>query len=389
LVARLLNKSGLAIAGQTVTFKVVTGGGSVFAGASTSDANGFARERWTLGTAAGLQKVEVRSVDANGQAVVWATFQATATAGAPRTLAIASGNNQSAVQNQALALPAKVLVSDVFGNPVPGVAVAFTASHGGTVAPVSAVTNAAGEAMGTWVLGVTIGPQTLSAAVAGLPAVTLDATATQAPASAPTALAKVAGDQQTGTQHLPLALPFEVRVTDVLNNPVAGAAVTFTDITGGGATVVATAVADSTGSAKWSGTFHTAGHKTLRASVSATVFKDFVADVTASSHDYDGAYACQVSGVISRAYGMFITNGGLSGHAPNAAPPYADPALRGTLDEPSGALIADFNYLGGFTVLKSGQMTLGVAQSAAGSGVCTQYVDFGPHTACTWACSRQ
>jgi hypothetical protein len=82
LVVRVTNSSGAPLAGQIINFKVVTGGGSVFAGVALSDADGQAKERWTLGATTGQQQLEARAVDSQtGLPIVFAIFQATATAG--------------------------------------------------------------------------------------------------------------------------------------------------------------------------------------------------------------------------------------------------------------------------------------------------------------------
>lgn len=82
-LVKVVDANGDAIQSQTVNFGVTAGGGSVFAGASTTNANGAAQERWTLGTVARQdQTVEVPAVDnSTGQALVFATFHATAVAG--------------------------------------------------------------------------------------------------------------------------------------------------------------------------------------------------------------------------------------------------------------------------------------------------------------------
>src|SRR5712691_2614656 len=50
LVVKALDSSGAVLSGQSVNFRVVAGGGSVFAGSSLKNASGIAQERWTLGT---------------------------------------------------------------------------------------------------------------------------------------------------------------------------------------------------------------------------------------------------------------------------------------------------------------------------------------------------
>src|SRR6266540_2353764 len=49
LVVRVEDARGRPVPGQIVNFRVVSGGGSVFAGAAISNRNGLAQERWTFG----------------------------------------------------------------------------------------------------------------------------------------------------------------------------------------------------------------------------------------------------------------------------------------------------------------------------------------------------
>jgi len=77
LIARIENSRGRPVIGQIVNFRVVLGGGSVFAGATISNRDGLVSERWTLG-AAGAQRVEVRAVDPEtGNPLTFAVFRAT------------------------------------------------------------------------------------------------------------------------------------------------------------------------------------------------------------------------------------------------------------------------------------------------------------------------
>jgi len=74
LIARIENSRGRPVIGQIVNFRVVLGGGSVFAGATISNRDGLVSERWTLG-AAGAQRVEVRAVDPEtGNPLTFAVF---------------------------------------------------------------------------------------------------------------------------------------------------------------------------------------------------------------------------------------------------------------------------------------------------------------------------
>jgi hypothetical protein len=58
---------------------VTEGGGSVIAGSAQTNADGEARERWTLGPTAGEQILEARAVDqSTGDPIVFGRIAATA-----------------------------------------------------------------------------------------------------------------------------------------------------------------------------------------------------------------------------------------------------------------------------------------------------------------------
>src|SRR2546425_898648 len=79
LVALVEDSRAHAVRGQIVNFVVVSGGGSVFAGAAITGGDGIVQERWTLG-ASGPQRVEARAIDnATGAKLTFAIFTATLT----------------------------------------------------------------------------------------------------------------------------------------------------------------------------------------------------------------------------------------------------------------------------------------------------------------------
>src|SRR5881397_3725578 len=83
LVVQVVDSRAHAVKGQIVNFVVVSGGGSVFAGAAITGGDGIVRERWTLGFS-GPQRVEARAVDnVTGEKLTFATFDATLTDVAP------------------------------------------------------------------------------------------------------------------------------------------------------------------------------------------------------------------------------------------------------------------------------------------------------------------
>ena len=79
LVAEIQNATGAPVANVLVNFRVVAGGGRVYAGAARSNAQGRVQDYWTLGPVAGAAQIlEVRAVR-GGSKRVYATFHATAT----------------------------------------------------------------------------------------------------------------------------------------------------------------------------------------------------------------------------------------------------------------------------------------------------------------------
>ena len=172
VVVRVTDADGLPVKGQIVNFRVVSGGGSVFAGAALTNDSGEARERWTLGTvAAEIQRLEARAVDpATGAALVFATFQAAAVAGAAAKLQKVGGDNVQGSVSTALSPAPSVKVVDKYDNPVGGFSVVFeVASGGGSVVGATQVTNSTGVAtVGSWILGSSPGSNTLTATATGL-----------------------------------------------------------------------------------------------------------------------------------------------------------------------------------------------------------------------------
>jgi hypothetical protein len=77
LVVIATDKKGRPVKGEVVNFRVVSGGGSMFAGSAITNQRGQAQDYWTLGMS-GTQTVEVRAVDATtGEKYTFATFTAT------------------------------------------------------------------------------------------------------------------------------------------------------------------------------------------------------------------------------------------------------------------------------------------------------------------------
>ncbi len=123
-------------------------------------------------------------------------------------------------------LPAKVRVT-VNGTPVVGQAVTWTPlARSGTVSATTSATDSTGYATTTWIVGDTVGTQTLTASITGA-SVNLVADASAGPA---TTLTKVTADSNVVVAGASLLLT--VRTTDTYGNTLSGVSVTWTSTSG-------------------------------------------------------------------------------------------------------------------------------------------------------------
>ncbi|HEY0930478.1 MAG TPA: hypothetical protein VGE27_11215 [Gemmatimonas sp.] len=231
VTVKVTDAGGGVVSGVPVTFAVTDGGGSVAPSADTTDNAGLASTTWRLGNTVTAQRVTATAQGVTGNV----NFTATASAGAPATIAVQAGDNQTAVAGAAVATAPSVVLRDRFNNPVPGVSVFFTVSAGGgSITGSGATTNANGVAAVTeWRLGPSVGANRLSAlavynGVTGNP-ITFNATATQGSAATITAQNATTINGTVGALVTPIP---QVRVTDAGGNPVSGASITFTASTG-------------------------------------------------------------------------------------------------------------------------------------------------------------
>jgi hypothetical protein len=130
LTVRAVDSAGLPVSGQIVNFRVVQGGGSVFAGANVTGADGIAREYWTLGPKAGeAQVLEARAVDnATSQKIVFGTFTATSVGSRPNRIDFFLPTEWAVATTYQY--PVEAYVRDEFLNPVVNVPVTFTVIQG-------------------------------------------------------------------------------------------------------------------------------------------------------------------------------------------------------------------------------------------------------------------
>jgi hypothetical protein len=181
LTVAITDANGLAIVGYPVAWAVTAGGGTLSADTATTNSYGVSTVTWTLGNSAAPQ-----SVTANPAGVPSLSATFTATAVAPN-FAIDTGNNQTAAAKDTVADNPTIIVTDAAGDPVTGVRVDFAIASGGgflsggakdSAQTASINTDSKGLAAITWVLGSTVGTQTMTATVGDATPLTFTAVAT-------------------------------------------------------------------------------------------------------------------------------------------------------------------------------------------------------------------
>jgi hypothetical protein len=175
---RVVDAYGNAVGGVSVGFAVTSGAGSADGTASATDVDGLAAVgSWTLGTA-GTNTLQATST---GLAAVdfTATALASCAAGTPASSVVTPAATAT-VTNTGTATETRsvtVLVTDDCGNPVPNVAVAWSATGSvynasDAVSPAATTTGSDGTSTVAWTYYYLCHNRTISAAVAGLPAAT-------------------------------------------------------------------------------------------------------------------------------------------------------------------------------------------------------------------------
>ena len=283
------------------------------------------------------------------------------TAGSATNLSKKAGDNQSAPVGTALPVDVEVNVTDASGNPVPGVTVNFTVlTGGGNVAAPSGVSNAQGVATpGDWTLGSAAGSNTLRAASTGLTGSPLTFTATGT-AGPPATTAIISGNGQSGLIGTVLAESLVVRVADGQGNPISGAQVSWSVLTGGGLVSPALDATDGAGLAATAWTVGLlAGPATVRAQLGGltAVFSATILPASQAMHPVfstylGGSQEDQVRDIAVDALGnIFVTGGTVSPDFPTTGGVY-DRSHNGNYDvyvaklDPQGNLVWS-TFIGG------------------------------------------
>jgi uncharacterized protein (TIGR03437 family) len=186
------------------------------------------------------------------------------TVGAPATLQIAQGNNQTGIPGQKLPLALVVHATDSGGNVATGAAVNWQVVTPGTVtlSNIVGITDSNGDASALATLG-SVGGVAQVTATAGSATASFNLTV-NIPS---TGIQKVSGDQQSTLINTAFALPLTVKVVDSSGAGVTGAQVNFQVATGSATLGSSSVVTDSTGQAS---TTVTAGATAGAITVTAT-----------------------------------------------------------------------------------------------------------------------
>ena len=206
-----LDGDGNPLANVEIGFSVETGGGQITGPAQRTNAQGIATAGgWVLGPTPGENTLKATA--AGGFST---TFTAQGIQGTASNLVAASPQNSSGIVGNFMGTNPKVRVTDADGHAVAGTQVTFEVVSGGgavaspavqsfglvTLAGAVAVSDFNGEAtLGAWRLGPAPGEQSVSASIAGLPAVTFTATATPVPPAEYQIVVRYVGTQPTAAQ---------------------------------------------------------------------------------------------------------------------------------------------------------------------------------------------
>jgi len=246
---RVLDAGGVPVSGVAVRFEPGAGHGSIEPGEVSSDEEGLAAARWTLGPESGTQTLAV-SVEGAASVIIAAT--ALDPDDAVASFEVLSGRDQWAWNGRALAEPIAVRALDDVGRSISAATIRFQPDAGGRADPQTAVSDSAGVVSTAWTLGTVPGPQTLAVSTGGDASAEVIATARD-PDEAVASVEIVSGDDQWAVARHALPDSVTVHVSDETGRPIWGAAVTCEPEAGSGRANPGAAETDSLGlaSAVW------------------------------------------------------------------------------------------------------------------------------------------
>jgi len=213
--------------GVTITFSDGGKGGSFSQPVATTDGTGAATTIYTLPKTAGPW-----TVTASTSNFAPVSFSGTATPGPATKLATIHGNNQKVPVASAAPSLLTVLLTDSFGNAVPGATVTFDdGGAGGTFSASSVATDSFGKSSTSYTTPTKTGSVSLKASAPGLSPASFSLVVVAGPPASATALS---ARNQTAPAGSVLAHPLVVGISDQYGNPVSGITVNFSDGGAGG-----------------------------------------------------------------------------------------------------------------------------------------------------------
>jgi hypothetical protein len=225
IVVRVVDAPGNPLPGIKISWKLFYGGGTVAPPESMTDAQGYARATWTLGTIMAHHRLEVRAVE---PALPPVTFTALARVGPAASVAAFRGDGGGVPVGTTLRVELVARVTDAHGNPVPGAPVAWSGgSRLGGFSLTEAATDTLGLARALWAPGTVAGQDEAVASAAGA-AARFRVRALPGPA-ATMRIVPPPSEQQPAGLRVPLAggLPLGVAAKDAFGNDVVGPAVAW------------------------------------------------------------------------------------------------------------------------------------------------------------------
>jgi hypothetical protein len=217
------------VTGAKVYWNVVSGSGTLSLDSSFTNGSGQAFTGYTLGALPGTDSISA-TLECSCASV---TFTVTTLAAAPASIAVASGDGQTAVVATPFADSLVVTVLDANSDPVAGTGVEWLVIGGGGTLDVDTVlTDANGQARALYTADTMAGPANILArTVIGAHGASF--TLTEVP-DAPAILAIVGGNNQTDTLLTAIDVGLEVGVADQYGNFIVGAQVAYERIAGTG-----------------------------------------------------------------------------------------------------------------------------------------------------------
>jgi N-acetylneuraminic acid mutarotase len=238
IVVHAQDANGNPVAGDSITLTLAAnpGGSTLIGGGATTNASGDA-------TFAGVSLNHVgagytlKATDSSASPLTATSGPFNIGAGVAATITVQAGSPQSTMVGTLFGADLQAKVTDALNNPVPGASVLFTgppSGASGTCAPIGVITGANGIATSTCTANAIAGSYTLSASTSGVPTPAAFSLTNLSGVAA--SITVHTGSPQSTVVNTAFAQPLKAKVIDSGNNPVAGAAVTFT-VPGSGASV--------------------------------------------------------------------------------------------------------------------------------------------------------